>query len=184
MTVVATSVVFLFVASIVERLPLVRDAQSALLYVANWRFLNEQNDYFASNVSKSPFLHFWSLGIEEQFYVVFPLLLMLLSRLGRGRRLAIAGLGMLFVLSLVAQLHWANADPNHAYYGTDARAYQLLAGALLALFLRDRRLRLTPRAAGLASGMGLIAVLVLGSGLVAMSVSGRGLAATAAGTTA
>ena len=182
LAVVATSVAFLIIASVVERLPLVRDAQSALLYVANWRFLHEQNDYFASGVSKSPFLHFWSLGIEEQFYVVFPLLLMLLCRYGRGRRVTIAGLGLLFALSLAAQLHWASADPNHAYYGTDARAYQLLAGALLALSLRGRRLRLTPRAAGLASGTGLIAILVLGSGLVAISVSNRGLAATAAGT--
>ena len=181
-TVVATSVIFLIIASVVERLPLVHDAQAALLYVANWRFLHEQNDYFASGVSKSPFLHFWSLGIEEQFYVVFPLLLMLLCRLGRGRRVTLAALGLLFALSLAAQLHWASADPNRAYYGTDARAYQLLAGALLALSLRGRRLRLTPRAAGLASGTGLIAVLMLGSGLLAISVSDRGIAATAAGT--
>ncbi|MBV9293467.1 MAG: acyltransferase [Frankiales bacterium] len=181
-TVVATSVVFLLIAGVVERLPLVRDAQSSLLYVANWHFLHAQNDYFASGVSKSPFLHFWSLGIEEQFYVVFPLLLMLLCRFGRGRRVTIAGLGLLFALSLLAQLHWAGADPNHAYYGTDARAYQLLAGALLAFALRGRRPRLTLRAASLASGAGLIAMLLLGSGLVAMSVSHRGVAATAAAT--
>lgn len=177
LTVVTTCVVFLLIAGVVERLPLVGDAQSALLYVANWRFLHQQNDYFAVGVAKSPFLHFWSLGIEEQFYVVFPLVLMTLTR--RGHRTTVVGLGLLLALSVAAQLHWASADPNHAYYGTDARAYQLMAGALLACFLRRRGLPLTRRAAGIAAGTGLLGVLLLGSGLLSMSVSNRGLAATA-----
>src|SRR3954452_20659347 len=82
----ATCLLFLALTTVVRRLPLVRVAQSALLYVANWRFLHEQNDYFATTgVDKSPFLHFWSLGIEEQFYVVFPLLLLGLIWAGRRR---------------------------------------------------------------------------------------------------
>ena len=182
-TVTATSVVFLAIAGVIERLPLVRDAQSALLYVANWHFLHAQNDYFATGVSKSPFLHFWSLGIEEQFYVVYPLLLLLLMWAGRRRRwVPLAGLAVLFVLSVVAQVHWASADPNHAYYGTDARAYQLLAGGLLACGLRMSRRRPTPAVGEAAAVAGLAAVVVLGSRWVGLGVSGRGMAAAAAAT--
>ena len=135
--IVATSAVFVLVSSLTRRLSLVGDAQSALLYVANWRFLLQSEDYFAENVNESPFLHFWSLAIEEQFYFVFPVLLLVLLR-ARKRRTAVllGGVGLAFLLSLGAQLYWARVDPNHAYYGTDARLYQLLAGVLLAVAFR------------------------------------------------
>src|SRR5262245_20838945 len=58
-----TSALFILVASLPERLPLVQDAQSALLYVSNWHFISAANDYFATDTDKSPFLHFWSLSI-------------------------------------------------------------------------------------------------------------------------
>jgi hypothetical protein len=85
--VVAACGVAFVVLSTVRRAPLVADAQAALLYVANWRFLLRKNDYFgAGDVDSSLFLHFWSLSIEEQFYVVFPLLLIVLWRAERRRR--------------------------------------------------------------------------------------------------
>jgi peptidoglycan/LPS O-acetylase OafA/YrhL len=182
--IIVTCFVFLLIASVLERLPLIRDAQSALLYVANWRFLSESNDYFATGVNKSPFLHFWSLGIEEQFYIVFPLLLLLLTRVGRRRTwVPAAGLATLFALSLAAQVYWSRLDPNRAYYGTDSRAYQLLGGALLALALRAPRPRLTSRGARMADVAaiaGMAGVLLLGSGLLDLSVSRRGIAAMVA----
>ncbi len=155
--VVATALVFLLVASVARRLPLVGDARSALLYYANWHFLGQSSDYFAADVDKSPFLHFWSLAIEEQFYLVFPLLLVVVVRLaGRHRhRVMLVLVAALMVLSVAAQLYWAGADANHAYYGTDARLYQLLAGALLALVLRGREPRLTARGEALVAGAGL-----------------------------
>ena len=76
LVVLATGAVAVVMLSTIRRAPLVGDAQSALLYVANWRFLFQTNDYFAATeVGVSPFLHFWSLSIEEQFYFFFPLLL-------------------------------------------------------------------------------------------------------------
>ena len=105
---VATSLMFLLTTSLVRRVPLVTDAQSALLYVANWNFLSQQNDYFATGVDESPFLHFWSLAIEEQFYIVFPVLLLLLVRASRRWAGATAAvLAGLLALSLVSQLAWA-----------------------------------------------------------------------------
>lgn len=184
--IIVTCLVFLLIASIIERLPLVRDAQSALLYFANWRFLSQSNNYFATGVDKSPFLHFWSLGIEEQFYIVFPLLILMLTRAGRRHTwVPAAGLTTLFALSLGAQVYWSRLNPNHAYYGTDARAYQLLAGALLALALRAQRAQLTRRGARTAEVVavaGMAAVLLLGSGLLNLSVSRRGIAAMVAST--
>jgi peptidoglycan/LPS O-acetylase OafA/YrhL len=178
--IVATSAMFLLVASVVRRLPIVVDAQSALLYVANWRFLFQQNDYFAADVEASPFLHFWSLAIEEQFYVVFPILLVLTVRAARRRSWVLPTVfGGLFVLSLAAQLYWAQVDVSWAYYGTDARLYQLLAGVLLALALRTAwRPAVLPARA--AAPLGLALLLVLGSGLVSLTPSWRGIGATVA----
>ena len=67
-----------------QRDSMVRDGQAALVYLSNWQFIADSRDYFAADTAgASPFLHFWSLSIEEQFYVVLPLLLLLLLRLRR-----------------------------------------------------------------------------------------------------
>lgn len=177
--VIVISCTFLLITSVVRRLPLVDDARSALLYYSNWHFLGAENDYFAVDVDKSPFLHFWSLSIEEQFYFVYPAVLLVLTRLSRrSSRPLFLGLGALLVISLASQFYWSRVDPNHAYYGTDARFYQLVAGALLACALRSwSRVRFGP-AFRLSAPLGLAVVLVFGSGLVASSPSSRGFAAT------
>ena len=177
--IVATSLLFVLIASSARRVPLVGDAQSALLYVANWHFLAQSGDYFATGVDKSPFLHFWSLAIEEQYYVVFPLLARGCSA-GPPRRRTVGVLAALLALSLGSQLVWAHLDSSHAYYGTDARLYQLLAGSLCAVAIRTWNPRVAPRTAGSIAAAGLALVLVLGSGLVDLSASLRGVGATVA----
>ncbi len=176
--IVATCAVFVLIAPVTERVLLVSDARHALLYVANWHFLAESGDYFAADADQSPFLHFWSLAIEEQYYVVFPVLLLLLTRV--GRRWTAAVLLALLLASVAAQLVWAQVDATHAYYGTDARIYQPLAGSLLALVVFGRGDRLADRRWGPAAAVGLLGFLLLCTGLVSMSPSARGLVATVA----
>ena len=177
-TIIGISLVFLLVAPVVRRVRLVGDAQSSLLYVANWRFIGQANDYFAPNVDKSPFLHFWTLSIEEQFYVVFPLLILLLAKLSR-RGAMVAGLALVTAASVAAQVYWATADPIHAYYGTDARLYQLSAGALMAVALRTWPVRLPRFGARALAVTGLAGFGVLCFTVVAMSQSVRGFLGTA-----
>lgn len=179
--VVATCLVYGLVDSLPERLTIVRDAQSALVYLANWNFISEASDYFATGTDKSPFLHFWSLSIEEQFYVGYPLLLIGLLKLKvrPARRLLV--ILVLAAASVAAQVYWAGADPTRAYYGTDAKLYQILAGAALAMWLSEGspglRRRLRP---GLVAAVGLVSVAVLATSLVPVSTSVRGFLATAA----
>jgi len=178
--IVATTFVFLLLTSVVRRIPLVGDAQAALLYYANWRFIASSTDYFGPE-AVSPFLHFWTLAIEEQFYVVFPIVLLLLVKLRTKWRLAVpVGLTAIFLASLASQVYWGQVNPIHAYYGTDARLYQLVAGALLALAMRAAWFRLGARAGQVLAVGGLALFLVLCSTLLPLSQSNRGIVATLA----
>jgi len=174
--IVVTCIAFVLVLPVTARVSLISDAQHALLYVANWHFLAESGDYFAADAEQSPFLHFWSLAIEEQYYVVFPLLLVLLMK--RGRRVTGAVLLAILLASVGAQLYWAQVDPTHAYYGTDARIYQPLAGSLLALLVFGMGPRLLHAHSGRAAAVALPVFLLLCTGLVPMSPSWRGMLAT------
>ena len=178
--IVSTALVFVLVATLFERLDYVADAQSALVYVANWHFIAESNDYFALNTEVSPYLHFWSLAIEEQFYIIYPPLLLLLLRLrSRGWSASLlAGLGGLAVVSLLLQLVWFGSDPVRSYYGSDARAYQLLAGALLAVAFTERK---PPTGSWVGSAIsvgGLVGIGALAMTFDPMSVGHRGVLAT------
>ena len=108
------------------------DIIAGLAYVANWRFLFAELSYADLFSAPSPVQHFWSLAIEEQFYVVYPLLTYLVLRAG-GRRALTGVLSLATVGSvLVAIVERNNLD--RVYYGTDTRMLELLAGALLAIW--------------------------------------------------
>lgn len=179
--IVATCLVFTLLWSVVLRTPVVGDATSALLYYANWHFLAASGDYFATGVDKSPFLHFWSLSIEEQFYLFFPLLLVVIFRFApreRRRPVLLGVVGGLLVVSLGLQVALAS-DTNRAYYGTDTRLYQLLAGVLLTVWLSGGVPEVRRRTAYAVGVVGLAGLLLVGSGLVDLSASTRGIGATA-----
>jgi len=109
------------------------DVFGALAYVANWRFLFDGRAYSELFSSPSPVQHFWSLAIEEQFYVVFPLVVVAVLKLGRGRVLPlVATFGVAAIGSVVLGRVLAD-DPMRVYYGTDTRLVELLIGSLLAI---------------------------------------------------
>ncbi|MGY2702336.1 MULTISPECIES: acyltransferase family protein [unclassified Nocardioides] len=189
--VIVTAFVQLLVASQVRRADMIGDAQAALLYVANWHFISDAQDYFASaTADQSPFVHFWSLSIEEQFYIVFPLLVAAVWKLSRRpARTLVWTLVVVTALSVSLQLYRGENDATYAYYATDTRIYQLTAGVLLALVMRrlahgerGRRSATAPpngaRLALAAAIAGLTSLAVLGSGLLEMGPSWRGIGAT------
>ena len=122
------------------------DVVAALGYVANWRFLASSQSYADLFRAPSPAQHFWSLAIEEQFYVAFPLVVVAAvvagRRVGHVRSVVGAALLALLVGSLIAAAvvrPEEGADPSRSYYGTDVRAAELLVGAVLAVGWRRRR---------------------------------------------
>jgi peptidoglycan/LPS O-acetylase OafA/YrhL len=108
------------------------DLLAALAYVANWRFYLDGTSYAELFSAPSPLQHFWSLAIEEQFYLLFPPAVIALLKTG-GRRLIVSVLCAAIALSIGLGL-WLGTSIDRIYYGTDTRAAELLAGALLALW--------------------------------------------------
>ena len=112
---------------------------SALFYVTNWYFIISEQSYFALVERPPVFQHLWSLAIEEQFYLVWPLALLGLLKLFGNRRRAMALVifgGAALSLIWMSILFEPAMDPSRAYYGTDTRASGLLMGAALALLWR------------------------------------------------
>lgn len=143
------------------------DALAALGYVANWRFVLQGDTYGADFDSPSPFTHFWTLAIEEQLYVLLPLIIVTLLVLAKGsRRVLAAGL----VVLTAASLGWSTflesqgVETSRMYFGTDVRVAELLSGALLALWWMRRTSPLSPRAStalAYLTPVGLAAMVVL-----------------------
>lgn len=122
-----------------ERDRLTGDALAALVYGINWRFVQEDYAYEAIFVAPSPLQHFWSLAIEAQFYLFFPLLVGVLLRSGSRRGLTVL-LGALAVASVALSFWFPLTDEGitRIYYGSDTRFAEILFGALLAVALHGR----------------------------------------------
>lgn len=141
------------------------DALATLLYVANWHAIFAHQSYFARFAAPSPLEHTWSLAIEEQFYLVWPpVLVALLVRWRRRRGAAgwrwaagtVAVVAGLASVALMAVLHHPGTDPTRVYFGTDTRLFDLLAGALVAVAAAARR-QPSPRARGVLHAAGVLA---------------------------
>ncbi len=154
-----------------------RDAViAAVFYVSNWQLIFQHVSYFARFGAPEPLGHLWSLAVEEQFYIFWPFLLLLGTRLVREApgtpaamrpRLALATLALAAASAIaMAVLYHPSLDPSRLYDGTDTRAFELLAGAALAMVWPSRRL--TPKiAAGArnvldgAGAIGLLAIVLM-----------------------
>ena len=119
------------------------DGLAAVFYLANWRMVLDGDDYFSQTAAPSPFEHTWSLGIEEQFYLVWPLLLTVLIAGAAGhrtalRRVLVVCVGGVVVSTVLLAAAYRATDPGRAYYGTDTRGASLLVGAALAVAVAGR----------------------------------------------
>ncbi len=121
-------------------LPSIRsDSISTLLFVANWHFILSSQGYFAQAISPSPLLHMWSLAVEEQYYLIWPLVALFLLR-KKGPRLVavVAGIGAVASAVEMAILHFVGTSTDRLYYGTDTRAQALLVGSMLGAIAATR----------------------------------------------
>jgi len=146
-----------------------QDGAFAFVFAANWHFAESGTNYFASGGPVSPLQHYWSLSIEEQFYLVWPTVLvvaLLLARrvrpVGRGPRrdrvvLGVVG-GTLAVASLAYSLVHSSSSPVAAYFSTFDRAWELLVGGLVAVSVPVWK-QLTARARTVLAWTGLVAIV-------------------------
>lgn len=150
-----------------SRLPaLVGDVPAALFYVSNWWFIFHKVSYFESFGPASPLGHLWSLAVEEQFYLIWPLLLALgLKFLPKRIHLAgwILSLAAISAL-LMAILYEPGSDPSRVYYGTDTRIFALLIGASLAIVWPSAKLkaRVSSQARTVLDVVGVVTLFLLG----------------------
>jgi peptidoglycan/LPS O-acetylase OafA/YrhL len=139
----------------------------AVLFISNWWYIIRETPYFASFATPSLLNHFWSLAVEAQFYLVWPVVLILGRRFIRRKWLAAALTAAAAVLSavLMAALYQPGTDPSRIYYGTDTRVFSLLLGACLAFLcpsgkiikpIENRTLRAVSNAIGFLALAGVL----------------------------
>ena len=132
-------------------------------YMANWHQIYSGSGYWDAFAAPSAFEHLWSLAIEEQFYLVWPVLVIVAWRIGRARGLtALTSIGI--VTSFMAMLAIYNGgDPTRVYMGTDTRSFSLLCGAFVALpAVRRAVTGGIQKFRNIASGLTVVLILVIG----------------------
>ncbi len=138
------------------------DGLSTLFYFSNWHQIIAGQSYFAQVSAPSPLLHTWTLAIEEQFYLVWPIVVICVLKLTRSPRVlfAVAVLGVLASATEMALLFHPGVDPSRIYYGTDTRAQDILTGAALGILLFRRPAATSRRARAGLSTMAVAAAAV------------------------
>jgi peptidoglycan/LPS O-acetylase OafA/YrhL len=138
------------------------DAVASLFYFANWHFIYGHVSYFEQFQAPSPFTHLWSLSVEEQFYLFWPLVFAAGMKLfGRGRLLLGVLAGALGSIVLAWILFDPGADASRVYYGTDTHAVGLVLGVALALVwspIELRRRRTGPLVGPILDVVGVLAL--------------------------
>lgn len=118
------------------------DFLPSILYVNNWWYIYHEISYFETFGKPSPFTHLWSLAVEEQFYLFWPIVFMGIFRLVKkdSLRVGIIFIGAIVSALLMTIIYVPGVDPSRVYYGTDTRAFSLLIGAALAVVWPSQKL--------------------------------------------
>ena len=146
-----------------QRVAALRDFAAAAVYILNWFLARRATDYFDIETDPSLYLHYWSLSIEEQFYVVWPLLILaaifIASKYRRPPRLIALSIAVT-AASFALCVYLSSRNQPLAFFGTLSRAWELSLGATVALIKLPH---LSARVRARLCGVGLIAVLVAGA---------------------
>src|SRR6185437_10750635 len=175
---VTVGVLSLILLSPLRNTEVAGDIVSSALYVANWHFAAQSVDYFAQGLEPSPVLHLWSLAIEEQFYLVWPGLMLAVTWFWRRRGKSVrpvlwVALALILAGSLIYGVFLTDDKPAFAYFDTFARAWELALGAALALAGAVR----LPKLSALALGWVGVAAIVYASFTFTAETSFPGTAA-------
>jgi len=136
----ATALAALILLPASMRQSLGKDVIAASTYISNFLFALWENDYQNLNSTPSPFIHFWSLAVEEQFYIFWPLFILILFRIGK-RRAVFYGVLTTLVASFLFSLYLTERAPIWAFYILPTRAWELAAGALLVFLPELKKFR-------------------------------------------
>jgi peptidoglycan/LPS O-acetylase OafA/YrhL len=159
-TMLGTVLLALFLFPGYDPATLAKEIAFAALEIVNFLFADRETNYFDAGGVPSPLLHFWSLAVEEQFYAIWPVLLVLATLLLRQpfRRSAAMLLALIWCASFLASVMLTPKEPALAYFGTGTRCWQLATGALLAVGW-DRVEALPGRLRAAMAWAGLAAIL-------------------------
>ncbi|MEO6470735.1 MAG: acyltransferase family protein, partial [Aeromicrobium sp.] len=148
-----------------------RDVRAATLYVLNWRLAGSSVDYLAAENAPSPAQHFWSLSVEEQFYLIWPVLILgLIWWALRSKRdqltTVLVGLSVVAAASLTYSVYETSLVPASAYFVTPTRIWELGVGGILAVFLTLRARNRRGYFAGSAPAYVRVALTLIGLGAI------------------
>lgn len=138
---------------------------SSLFYVNNWWQINHGMSYFDRFAGESPFTHIWSLAVESQNYLIWPVVFVLLMKFIKNKAnvfFSILGAALVSAI-LMAVLYVPGSDPTRVYYGTDTRLFSILLGGALAFIWPSTRLKaqIPPQAKRILNGVGLVTMILL-----------------------
>jgi peptidoglycan/LPS O-acetylase OafA/YrhL len=158
----ATLIASALILSPLRMLDVTKDAKAAALYVANFRFAAQRTNYLAASTPPSPLQHYWSLGVEEQFYAVWPVFMLGVAMLVRRTRrysttTAMAALGIVAALSFALSVAWTHSSQPWAFFSLPTRAWELALGGIVAIGAPAVS-RLPERAAHVLGWAGLAAI--------------------------
>ncbi len=168
---VTVTATYRFVGSVTGRTTAV-DGQWASLFLSNVHFAASATNYLASQAPPSPLQNFWSLAVEEQFYIVYPTIFVILAGMFTRRSLQVRlgiVLGATIVASYALSIALTPTDPSWAFFSPFTRAWELALGGLIAVSSSGLR-RVTPSVAAVTSWLGLAGILVAACALTSSTV--------------